>query len=159
MPKTPPSRCTHKGCGRFATNRSRCDEHQPTGWQEYRRINGNQSAAQRRAINNTTWEALKQTTMSRHDRRCHWCGQPGADHIDHIQAVGLGGSKTAPDNLAPIHSVPCHREKTAQELTEMRKRKNGGGNPYFFPARKKTSPQEPARQVEEVNTNPGIRPL
>ena len=159
MPKTPPSRCTSKGCGRFATYRSRCDEHQPTGWYEYRRTKGTNTTAERLGIRQSTWDRLRQDTMSRHGGVCYWCGRYGADHVDHIQAVGLGGSKTDPDNLALIHSEPCHREKTAQELTEMRKRKAGRGNPFFFPTRKNQKPQKPVCGVEKENPNPGIRSI
>lgn len=60
--------------------------------------------------------------MRDHGGICHICGQPGADQIDHILPVGLGGALNDPSNLAPIHAEPCHRKKTARELAEMRRR-------------------------------------
>lgn len=61
--------------------------------------------------------------MRDHGRICHVCHRPNADQVDHIIAVGLGGARTDPSNLAPIHKEPCHRKKTALELAEMRRRK------------------------------------
>lgn len=61
--------------------------------------------------------------MRDNGRICHVCHRPNADQVDHIVAVGLGGSRNDRSNLAPIHKEPCHREKTARELTEMRRRK------------------------------------
>ncbi|MEX3610055.1 hypothetical protein VVR12_03265 [Rothia sp. LK2588] len=159
MPTEPPARCAKPGCGRFATHNNRCDHHQRTGWHEHRRLHGTNETRKRIGITDTTWEGLKTDTMTRHQGRCHWCGHDGADQIDHIQAIGLGGARTDPDNLAPIHSEPCHREKTTQELTEMRKRKQGRGNPFFTPINKNQNLQKPQRAPEKINTNPGIRHL
>lgn len=40
---------------------------------------------------------------------CGICGHPGADQVDCIQPVSLGGSDTDPTNLRPSHgsSAPC----------------------------------------------------
>lgn len=150
MPRTPPSRCTTPRCGRFATNNSHCDQHQPTGWTEYRRINGSQSATQRRGIKQQTWDKLKKQTNTEHNNICHWCGKPGANQIDHVQAVALGGAPTDPTNLAPIHEFPCHQDKTNQELTELRNRKNGKGKPYFQPRPRTRGPQEPLSRPQKT---------
>lgn len=161
MPSAPSSRCTEPRCGRFATKNSKCDEHQRNGWEEYRRRNKPNDTRNRLGISTTRWEELKNAAMAEHNGRCHWCGDFGADQVDHILAVSLGGAKTALENLAPIHAEPCHREKTAQEMSELRKRKNGTGSPIFFPTHKGTraQPPEPARSAQKITDNPGIRSI
>lgn len=53
-------------------------------------------------------------TIRRHRGICHWCGRPGADRIDHIVPLAQGGTDEE-GNRAPIHGVPCHRDKTKAE--------------------------------------------
>lgn len=57
--------------------------------------------------------------MHKHDRICHVCGLPGADQVDHVIPVSQGGSDGM-DNRRPIHSKPCHSEKTQREAREAR---------------------------------------
>lgn len=52
--------------------------------------------------------------MARDNGICHWCGKAGADQVDHVIPLAEGGADDY-DNRAPIHSEPCHREKTQQE--------------------------------------------
>jgi 5-methylcytosine-specific restriction endonuclease McrA len=52
--------------------------------------------------------------LDRDDTVCHVCGNPGADQVDHVIALAHGGADTD-ENLGPIHSEPCHREKTLRE--------------------------------------------
>lgn len=59
--------------------------------------------------------------MARDHGICYICGQPAATEIDHKLAVALGGAKTDPDNLAPIHAEPCHKKKTARELALLKR--------------------------------------
>ncbi len=67
------------------------------------------------------WGRRVRAVMRRDQGRCHVCGEPGADAVDHI----LRGDDHALDNLAPIHQdVPpyCHRAKTAAEALAVRHR-------------------------------------
>lgn len=60
---------------------------------------------------------------------CIVCGHSAADAVDHINPVARGGSRTDPDNLAPIHGVngcptclrKCNGEKGAKPLAEVTK--------------------------------------
>lgn len=45
---------------------------------------------------------------------CHVCRGAGADTADHVIPLAQGGPDTD-DNLAAIHRVPCHRDKTGRE--------------------------------------------
>lgn len=45
---------------------------------------------------------------------CYVCHRAGADQVDHVVPVSQGGSDED-DNLAAIHSQPCHARKTAAE--------------------------------------------
>lgn len=124
MPKAPPSRCTYPGCGSFATNRGRCDTHPNSGWVDRpRKHDRGRTTYDRLGISQHEWQRLHDMVMQRDGGRCHVCGKRGADQVDHIIAVALGGAKTDPANLAPIHSEPCHRAKTARELARLRNRK------------------------------------
>lgn len=60
------------------------------------------------------WPARRRDAFRRHNGRCHLCGQPGADTIDHIRR----GDDHAPSNLAPVHErnpPHCHRAKSSRE--------------------------------------------
>jgi 5-methylcytosine-specific restriction endonuclease McrA len=66
--------------------------------------------------------------LLRDDGRCHICGEYGATEVDHVvplsplaDPVGVGGADD-PSNLAPVHPVPCHAEKTAEEAKRARAR-------------------------------------
>jgi 5-methylcytosine-specific restriction endonuclease McrA len=71
--------------------------------------------------------------MERDEGRCHRCGEYGADEVDHViplePAARLPEHQQLPhaevesvDNRAPIHAVPCHRTKTAEEAARARNR-------------------------------------
>lgn len=128
MPYAAPTRCTYIGpprCKEFAIKRSRCEDHQPSGWTERaRKQDQGRSTEQRNDISKTEWQSIWGDVMREHGRICHVCGRGNADQVDHIIAVGLGGARNDRSNLAPIHSEPCHRKKTAAELVEMKRRKN-----------------------------------
>lgn len=57
--------------------------------------------------------------MEKHEGRCHVCGLLGADEVDHVIPLSEGGSNDM-DNRRPIHSEPCHREKSAREAARAR---------------------------------------
>lgn len=52
--------------------------------------------------------------MRKHFAICHVCGKPDADQIDHVIPLAQGGLDEL-DNLRPIHSKPCHQQKTQSE--------------------------------------------
>lgn len=49
---------------------------------------------------------------------CHICGHPGAEAVDHVQALARGGSDEDPANLMPAHHKPC---PTCGEKCNLRK--------------------------------------
>lgn len=56
--------------------------------------------------------------MRAHERRCHVCGLPMADEVDHVVSLAEGGADTDA-NLRPIH-LDCHRLKTQAESLRAR---------------------------------------
>ena len=60
------------------------------------------------------WKKLRRTVLDRDRGICHLCGQAGADTVDHVKPVSLGGTDNL-DNLAAAHDDPCHRRKTSAE--------------------------------------------
>ncbi len=59
----------------------------------------------------SNWLILRATVLRRDNGICHVCGKHGADQVDHITP----GDDHSPDNLAAIHSAPCHRQKSSSE--------------------------------------------
>jgi len=57
------------------------------------------------------WPILRAAILRRDNGICHVCGKHGADQVDHINP----GDDHSPDNLAAIHSNPCHRSKSSSE--------------------------------------------
>jgi 5-methylcytosine-specific restriction endonuclease McrA len=78
---------------------SRRRDHTVSGWEQQRRA---------------------QRVMRRHDGICHVCGRPGSDQVDHVIPLEHGGPDTE-DNLRPIHTKPCHDEKTRREAQQGRR--------------------------------------
>lgn len=74
-----------------------------------------------KTISGRTLQKRNARIMRQHDRRCHVCGKPMADEVDHVVPLAEGGTDT-PDNLRPIHSRPCHRDKSAAEAKRGRER-------------------------------------
>lgn len=52
--------------------------------------------------------------IQRDDTICHVCRMPGSDQADHVIPLAHGGADTV-ENMAAIHSEPCHRVKTDRE--------------------------------------------
>ena len=48
------------------------------------------------------WRNLRVAILAQSDV-CHLCGKPGADTIDHVIPVALGGDQWDPTNLRPAH--------------------------------------------------------
>lgn len=57
------------------------------------------------------WPAIRRRILDRDGHRCHICGRPGADEVDHIRA----GDDHSDANLAAIHRTPCHAAKSSAE--------------------------------------------
>ncbi|MFJ9029111.1 HNH endonuclease [Streptomyces sp. NPDC102274] len=57
------------------------------------------------------WPVMRAAILRRDNGVCHVCGKHGADQVDHITS----GDNHALDNLAAIHSDPCHRTKSSSE--------------------------------------------
>lgn len=89
-----------------------CAAHKPKPWATSRRksrltLSGSKEQARRRRI------------LYRYLGTCHICGKQGADQVDHVVPLAEGGADDEL-NLAPIHSEPCHRQKTAAEAKRAR---------------------------------------
>lgn len=58
---------------------------------------------------------IRPAVFARYGRTCYWCGEPGADDVDHLRA----GDDHSIANLRPIHSwrTPqrCHSIKSSAE--------------------------------------------
>jgi 5-methylcytosine-specific restriction protein A len=102
-----PKICSHLGCSAVQP----CPTHEVKAWasstRRERTLSG--SAQQRRAAR----------IMRTYEHRCHVCGLPMADQVDHVQPLSQGGADDD-SNLRPIHSRPCHADKTAREAAEGR---------------------------------------
>ncbi|MCA1569325.1 MAG: HNH endonuclease [Chloroflexi bacterium] len=64
-------------------------------------------------------QADARRVLRRHGRICHVCGLGGADQVDHVIPTFEGGPDTD-ENKRPIHSEPCHEEKTKAEAVRAR---------------------------------------
>lgn len=69
------------------------------------------------------WVKTKARILKRDEGVCYVCRTPGADQVDHLVPVHLGGSH-ADANLGAIHSWPCHHSKTQREANTSPKRVN-----------------------------------
>lgn len=116
MPTRPPTRCGDPRCREFATNRGRCDEHQPTPWA------GRDDKAARYGMSSGRWRALKARVSTRDNGCCYRCGAdpddtPDEDEpfvLDHKVPISEGGSPSDLDNLGLLCG-PCDTEKSAAE--------------------------------------------
>ena len=101
--------CSHFDC----PNIQPCEEHQREPWQGSKR---------RERTKLSGWRQQKRSryVLEKHDTICHVCSNPGSDEADHVIPLAEGGADTAA-NMRPIHSEPCHREKTAEEAQRGRR--------------------------------------
>lgn len=112
MPVAPPTRCGAMGCHAFATNRGRCDDHQPQPW-------ANRARKQDRyGISSGTWRSLKRQVDRRDHHTCYVCGREAEDDepldLEHKTPISEGGSPRDLDNLGMICG-PCHEIKSKAE--------------------------------------------
>lgn len=63
------------------------------------------------------WKSLRKYILLRDGFVCYVCHRLGADNVDHI----IAGDNHDETNLAAIHEVPCHRDKTIREREQNRK--------------------------------------
>lgn len=106
MPRAPKI-CSSPGC----PNTQPCPDHTRTPWAG--------STRRERTISGSAQQKRAARIMRQHGRICHICGLPMADEVDHVIPLAEGGADTD-DNLRPIHSKPCHQQKTAAEARRAR---------------------------------------
>jgi len=89
----------------------RCPKHRRTPWE----------ASNRRSRTVSGWEQQRRArrVLEADHGICHVCRQFGSDEVDHVIPLSQGGADDE-SNLRPIHSVPCHRDKTAAEAQKGR---------------------------------------
>jgi 5-methylcytosine-specific restriction protein A len=63
------------------------------------------------------WRSLRKHILERDGFVCHVCHRIGADNVDHV----IAGDDHSETNLAAIHEVPCHRQKSSREGAAKRK--------------------------------------
>lgn len=120
MPKLPPRPCSAPRCGKYATKRGRCDEHQPTHNWDHKGQNRHDRGY------GSDWDDLRETVMRAHGYLCQCCKRAGrytrAAQVDHIVPKSQGGTNDM-DNLEPICD-DCHKAKTQREARYGRLRNN-----------------------------------
>lgn len=102
-----PKTCASPNC----PNTQPCPHHAPKPWQTSRRSD--------RTISGSRQQRRAARILHRHDHVCHVCGKDGADTVDHVIPLAEGG-RDDDTNLRPIHSEPCHRQKTQAEALRAR---------------------------------------
>lgn len=80
---------------------------------------GRWASSRRRELLPPGWTALRKEVFLAHGDVCHVCGGHGARTVDHVNDVA---TDHRPENLRPIHEVPCHRDKTERAAAEARRR-------------------------------------
>lgn len=83
-----------------------------------------------------SWEwvhYIRPRILKRDNWTCYVCGLAGADQVDHINPRAEGGSDED-RNLAAIHGIPCHRDKTLAEAARGKARMTRRRVPPRHPA-------------------------
>ena len=115
MPTAPPTRCGAMHCTEFATNRGRCDQHQPAPWSNRPR------KQDRYGISSGTWRSLKRQVARRDHNTCYMCGREADEgetfDLDHKRPITLDGSAKDMDNLGLLCPT-CHEIKSKAEAAE-----------------------------------------
>ena len=108
--------CAVHGCPNLGEGRFCAEDHDDLNRQPW------QTSKRRSHRDGSGWkeQAAAKRVMRRDRGVCHVCGKPGADQVDHVKPLAEGGSDTD-ENKAPIHRVPCHRDKTRAEAQRARK--------------------------------------
>lgn len=100
-------------CGAIS-DQTRCPKHRRPAWQE---------TTPRRTRTRNGWAQQRRArhVLNLHAGICHICNRPGADQADHVIPLSQGGPDTIA-NMRPIHSTPCHANKTQAEAGAGRNR-------------------------------------
>lgn len=112
----PPKPCTKGGCTKYATSKSRCDDHQVKSWDH-----GGKNRHERGYGNK--WDQIRKAALIRDDYLCQRCKAEGvytsAKDVDHKIPKAEGGT----DHLSNLESIcpPHHKQKTNQESIRGRK--------------------------------------
>lgn len=114
--------CSKPACPKFVKGERFCPAHQPvTGWVR------SPSRAAKSRLRGPELTKRNNYVMRRDGRICHVCGREGADEVDHkvplwefVAGIAKGDPETL-DNVGPIHSKPCHRNKTAAEAAKAKR--------------------------------------
>jgi 5-methylcytosine-specific restriction protein A len=131
MPKAPPTRCGAVGCHEFATNRGRCDDHQPKPW-------ANRARKQDRyGISSGTWRSLKRQVDRRDNGCCYVCGREAEEgetfDLEHKTPISEGGSAKDMDNLGLIcaedHEIKSKAEAARANRERALRRRIGLDSP------------------------------
>ena len=129
MPTAPPSRCTDPTCPKLATQRGRCDDHQPTPWA------GRDDKQARYGISSGTWRSLKRRVTARDNGCCYQCGAEPPDDpdepghvLDHITPISEDGAPTDLDNLGLL-CTECNTIKSRAEALRGTQRAQQGRRP------------------------------
>ena len=78
---------------------------------------GNESRARYGRVNGRQRQELLARVLEVKGRICHLCNTHGADTIDHVIPLSLGGHSLAWDNVMPAHRS-CNRQRGAKTLQE-----------------------------------------
>ncbi len=81
--------------------------HEPQPWQK-------RNPNSQRTLSGSRQQKRARHILEQYETVCHVCGHHGSDEVDHVIPLAEGGVDDE-SNLRPIHSEPCHREKTAEE--------------------------------------------
>lgn len=112
MPTAPPTRCGVVTCRAMATNRGRCDDHQPQPWA------GRARKQDRYGMSSGTMRSLKRQVARRDNNTCYMCGREANEgetyDLEHKRPISLEGSARDMDNLGLI-CPPCHEIKSKAE--------------------------------------------
>ena len=103
-----PKICNEPGC----PNLQPCPLHKKEPWQGSTRRS-------RTRVSGSREQKRNRMVMRKYFAICHVCGEPDADQIDHVIPLAEDGPDTI-DNLRPIHSKPCHQDKTQAEARRAR---------------------------------------
>lgn len=102
-------------CGALSP-KTRCPDHERKPWED------RPARRNRSKLSGSRQQKRARYILEKYGLLCHVCGKFGADEVDHVVPLAEGGADDE-SNLRPIHSSPCHREKTQAEA------RRGAGGP------------------------------